>query len=58
MAWSKELANYQHELLLSRWSGYLMAILSMEDWDRELVPEMSSSQWLPAAGAVLAEQRP
>ncbi len=37
--WNRRLGQFGHRLFLSNWSDYLKAILSIEDWDRELYPE-------------------
>ena len=36
MRWNRGLRSFGHRLRLEGWSGYLQAILAMEDWDREL----------------------
>jgi hypothetical protein len=57
--WSKMLRSYDHKLLLSHWSDYLKAILSMEDWDRDLFPGSARLSTLPLATSKTAvEQLP
>jgi hypothetical protein len=34
--WSRGLRSYRHDVRLVGWSDYLQAIITMEDWDREL----------------------
>jgi anti-anti-sigma factor len=37
--WNRKLHSKGQQLFLSNWNNYLRAILSVEDWDRELNPE-------------------
>ncbi len=36
IAWNRQLNSFGHRLTLYRWSDYLKAIVSVEDWQREL----------------------
>jgi ABC-type transporter Mla MlaB component len=33
--WSRTLRSYRHRVVLENWNAYLLAILSVEDWDGE-----------------------
>jgi hypothetical protein len=58
LAWNRQLRALDHRLFLFRWSNYLQAILSMEDWDRELAADSSKTPEWVADQQLVLEQLP
>ena len=44
--WNRKLRQFNHQLFLQSWSGYLKAILLMEDWNSELGDQPPTSSTL------------
>lgn len=51
LRWHRNLKQFGHQLYLRRWSGYLQAILLVEDWNGELAGNLTRNLSGHPAGA-------